>query len=106
AAGTPMGSVASLNVNTNPEFAAPSVEKNPLLLTVTVGQPNDTGIMTTGGFGTKSRDAFNFRGESKSVGAGRSDLRSMTRAPGSISQMTRNFSPKPSSPTQLSSTRC
>ncbi len=54
AAGTPLGSVASLNVNTNPEFAAPSVEKNPLLLTVTVGQPNDTGIMMTGGFGTNN----------------------------------------------------
>jgi hypothetical protein len=55
AAGTRMGSVASLNVNTNPEFAAPSVEKNPLLLTVTVGQPNDTGIMMTGGFGTNNK---------------------------------------------------
>jgi hypothetical protein len=36
--GTPIGSVASLNFNTNPAFAAPSVEVNPLIVTVTVGQ--------------------------------------------------------------------
>jgi hypothetical protein len=49
APGTALGTVASINVNTNPEFAAPSVEVNPLLVRVTVGQPNDTGILLTGG---------------------------------------------------------
>jgi hypothetical protein len=49
APGTALGAVASINVNTNPEFAAPSVEINPLLVRVTVGQPNDTGILLTGG---------------------------------------------------------
>jgi hypothetical protein len=49
APGTALGTVASINVNTNPEFAAPSVEVNPLLVRVTVGQPNDTGVLLTGG---------------------------------------------------------
>jgi len=49
ASGTALGTVASINVNTNPEFAAPSVEVNPLLVRVTVGQPNDTGVLLTGG---------------------------------------------------------
>lgn len=51
APGTPLGTVASINVNTNPDFAAPSVEENPLLVRVTVGQPNDTGVLLTGGSG-------------------------------------------------------
>ena len=49
APGTALGTVASINVNTNPEFAAPSVETGPLLVRVTVGQPNDTGVLLTGG---------------------------------------------------------
>jgi hypothetical protein len=54
APGTALGTVGSLNVNTNPAFAAPSVEVNPLLVRVTVGQPNDTGIMLTGGTDAQS----------------------------------------------------
>ncbi len=53
APGTALGTVGSLNVNTNPAFAAPSVEKNPLLVRVTVGQPNETGVMLTGGTGSQ-----------------------------------------------------
>jgi hypothetical protein len=49
APGTALGTVASINVNTSPAFAAPSVEVNPLVVRVTVGQPNDTGILLTGG---------------------------------------------------------
>jgi hypothetical protein len=33
------GTVGSLNFDTNPAFGAPSVEKNPLILTITVGTP-------------------------------------------------------------------
>ncbi len=49
APGTALGTVGSLNINTNPAFAAPSVEENPLLVRVTVGQPTDTGVLLTGG---------------------------------------------------------
>lgn len=57
APGTALGTVGSINVNTNPEFAAPSVETSPLLVRVTVGQPNDTGILLTGGNGEQHRIA-------------------------------------------------
>jgi hypothetical protein len=53
--GTALGTVASINVNTNPEFAAPSVETSPLLVRVTVGQPNDTGILLAGGSDVQHR---------------------------------------------------
>ena len=49
APGTALGTVASLNVDTDPAYAAPSVEKGPLQVRVTVGQPNETGVMLTGG---------------------------------------------------------
>ncbi len=56
APGTPLGTVSSLNINTNPAFAAPSVEENPLLVHVTVGQPNDTGVLLTGGQDAQNRE--------------------------------------------------
>ncbi|HEY1217214.1 MAG TPA: hypothetical protein VGE93_26605, partial [Bryobacteraceae bacterium] len=55
APGTALGTVGSLNVNTNPASAAPSVENKPLLVRVTVGQPNDTGIMLAGGSDAQGR---------------------------------------------------
>jgi hypothetical protein len=55
APGTALGTVASINVNTNPEFAAPSVEQSPLLVRVTVGQPNDTGVLLSGGNDAQGR---------------------------------------------------
>ncbi len=55
APGTALGTVGSINVNTNPEFAAPSVEQSPLLVRVTVGQPNDTGVLLTGGNDAQGR---------------------------------------------------
>jgi hypothetical protein len=55
APGTALGTVASINVNTNPEFAAPSVEVNPLLVRVTVGQPNNTGVLLAGGNDAQAR---------------------------------------------------
>ncbi len=53
APGTALGTVGSLNINTNPAFAAPSVEENPLLVRVTVGQSKDTGVLLTGGMGAQ-----------------------------------------------------
>ena len=50
--GTPRGSVAFLNVNTDPAFAAPSVEQNPLVVKVIVGEPSVTGVLLTGGVDT------------------------------------------------------
>jgi hypothetical protein len=53
APGTALGTVASINVDTDPKYAAPSVEKSSLLVRVTVGQPNETGVMLTGGSDAK-----------------------------------------------------
>lgn len=48
--GTPDGSIASLNIDTNPAFAAPPVETNPLIVTVTVGKPSPNyGVVLAGG---------------------------------------------------------
>lgn len=46
---TPTGSVASLNFTTDPKYAAPSVERNPLIVNVKVGQPEGTGLLVVGG---------------------------------------------------------
>jgi hypothetical protein len=44
------GSMASLNMDTNPSFATPSVETNPLKVKVTVGQPSPNyGVVLAGG---------------------------------------------------------
>jgi hypothetical protein len=50
--GTPPGSVAFVNVNTDPAFAAPSVEKTPLVVKVIVGEPDSIGTLLTGGVDT------------------------------------------------------
>ena len=51
APGTAVGTVASLNVDTNPSFAAPAVEKGPLTVRVTVGEPSGSsmGVLLSGG---------------------------------------------------------
>ncbi len=51
APGTAVGTVASLNVDTNPSFAAPAVEKGPLTVRVTVGEPSgrSMGVLLAGG---------------------------------------------------------
>ncbi len=51
--GTAVGSKASLNVNTDPAYAAPSVESNPLLVSVTVGEPDVYGVLLAGGEGPR-----------------------------------------------------
>src|SRR5947209_7401694 len=54
---------------------------------------------------TASRKASSLSGGSKPVGSGRATF-SMTLAPGSISQMTCSSSPRPSSSTEASVSRC
>ena len=50
APGTALGTTGSLNFNTNPEFAAPSVETNPLIVTVKVAPSGTTsGVAAIGG---------------------------------------------------------
>ena len=53
--GTPRGSVAFVSVNTDPAFAAPSVEQNPLVVKVIVGEPDVIGTLLTGGVDTVTR---------------------------------------------------
>jgi hypothetical protein len=50
APGTPAGTVASLNVDTDPAFAAPSVKSGPLTVQVTVGSPPASGVLIAGGY--------------------------------------------------------
>jgi Galactose oxidase, central domain len=47
---TPAGTVASLNVDTDPAFAAPAVESGPLTVQVTVGSPPASGVLIAGGY--------------------------------------------------------
>jgi Bacterial Ig-like domain (group 3)/Galactose oxidase, central domain len=50
APGTAVGTTGSLNFNTNPEFAAPSVETNPLIVTVKVVESDAVpGVLAVGG---------------------------------------------------------
>ena len=49
AEGTPLGTLGTLNFNTDPPFAAPSVTSGPLTMNVKVGQPNTHGALLIGG---------------------------------------------------------
>jgi hypothetical protein len=49
AGGTALGTVGTLNFNTNPLFAAPSVASGPLTLNIKVGQPDLQGALLIGG---------------------------------------------------------
>jgi Big-like domain-containing protein/galactose oxidase-like protein len=60
AAGTALGSTATISVNSVPPFAAPSVETGPIEVPVTVGIPkteNSAGVLLFGGFRSGSQIA-------------------------------------------------
>jgi hypothetical protein len=49
AEGTPRGTLGTLNINTDPPYAAPSVVSGPLKIDVKVGQPDVAGAILIGG---------------------------------------------------------
>lgn len=49
AAGTPLGTLGTLNINTDPPYAAPSVVSGPLKMDIKVGQPDVAGVILIGG---------------------------------------------------------
>ena len=54
AQGTPLGTLGTLNFNTDPLFASPAVETGPLTMNVKVGQPDQFGVLLVGGSSRRS----------------------------------------------------